>query len=121
MTGMILLSVVLIAVLIVGLAFYLVVLEVLLSRIAAHLEQGDELVAGILADAKIIRPGVDHINRTGGVVAGALPLLFNMAEGIVKGVSPQPPREEVIPTAYPASGVRRSRLLDGVGFGGRGH
>ena len=28
-------------------------------------------------------PGVDHINRTGGVVAGALPLLYGMAEGIV--------------------------------------
>ena len=43
---------------------------------------------GIEADAGLIMPGVDHINRTGGVVAGALPLLYGMAEGIVTGVTP---------------------------------
>ncbi len=40
--------------------------------------------------AKLIGPGVEHINQTGGVVAGALPLLYGMAEDIVKGVTPEP-------------------------------
>ena len=35
----------------------------------------------------LIGPNVEHINRTGGVVAGALPLLYDMAEGIVTGVA----------------------------------
>jgi hypothetical protein len=61
-------------------------------------------------------PGVDHINRTGGVVAGALPLLYGMAEEIVTDVTPRAPLPEVPPPAVPASGTRRSRLLSGVGY-----
>jgi hypothetical protein len=64
----------------------------------------------------VIGPGVEHINRTGGVVAGALPLLYGMAEGIVVGVSPPPADPVVRPPAQPASGRRRSRLHDGVGY-----
>jgi hypothetical protein len=63
---------------------------------------------------------VEHINRTGGVVAGALPLLYGMAEGIVAGVTPATERPEVPEPARPASGRRRSRLLDSVGFTSEG-
>jgi hypothetical protein len=66
--------------------------------------------------AELIGPGVEHINQTGGVVAGALPLLYGMAEGIVTGVTPAPERPEQPEPARPASGRRRSRLLDAVGF-----
>jgi hypothetical protein len=59
---------------------------------------------------------VEHINRTGGVVAGALPLLYGMAEQIVTGVSPAAEPPEVPEPARPASGTRRSRLLDAVGY-----
>jgi hypothetical protein len=52
-------------------------------------------------------------------VAGALPLLYGMAEGIVAGVTPREPAPEAAPVARPASGTRRSRLLDSVGFGDR--
>ena len=72
---------------------------------------------GIEADAGLIMPGVDHINRTGGVVAGALPLLYGMAEGIVTGVTPRVPEPAVPEPARPASGTRRSRLLGAVGYG----
>ena len=44
----------------------------------------------ILHNAELIIPGVDHINRTGRVVAGALPLLYEMAEGIVVGATYEP-------------------------------
>ena len=64
-------------------------------------------------------PGVEHINRTGGVVAGALPLLYGMAEGIVVGATFQPtdPAQPVVrPPAKPASGTRRTRLGEAVGY-----
>jgi hypothetical protein len=66
--------------------------------------------------AELIGPGVEHINQTGAVVAGALPLLYGMAEGIVTGVTPVPEQPAHPPTARPASGRRRSRLHEAVGF-----
>ena len=86
------------------------------DRIATNLEECNELVQQIVANAEPIIPGVEHINRTGGVVAGALPLLYGMAEGIVVGVTPQPEQPVERPPARPASGRRRSRLHDGVGY-----
>ena len=111
---LIILSVVDIALLIAGLAFYLFVVGSQLKRIAANLEESAELVRTIRRNAQAIEPGLEHINRTGGVVAGALPLLYGMAEGIVAGVTPTPSAER--PPAKPASGRRRSRLHDAVGY-----
>jgi hypothetical protein len=116
MTVLVVLTVVVIVLLIAGLAVYLYWAGTLLDRIGAKLEGAAGIVDGIVADAKLIMPGVDHINRTGGVVAGALPLLYGMAEGIVKGVTPREPLPEVPEVARPASGTRRSRLLHAVGF-----
>jgi hypothetical protein len=113
---MVLLSVIDIVLLIAGLAFYLFVVGSQLNRVAATLEECAELVREIGANAEPIIPGVEHINRTGGVVAGALPLLYGMAEGIVAGVTPRPAPEPVPAPARPASGRRRSRLHDGVGY-----
>jgi hypothetical protein len=116
MTLLVVLSVVDVVLLIAGLAFYLFWVGTLLTRIAGNLEECAEIVRSIVDHAKLIGPGVEHINETGGVVAGALPLLYDMAEAIVTGVTPAPPRPEVPEPALPASGTRRSRLLDAVGF-----
>jgi hypothetical protein len=113
---LVVLTVIVIVALIAGLAVYLYWAGTLLDRIGAKLEGAAGIVHGIDADAELIMPGVDHINRTGGVVAGALPLLYGMAEGIVAGVTPTPPPPEVPEVAKPASGTRRSRLLAGVGY-----
>jgi hypothetical protein len=99
-----------------GLAFFLYVLGTQLSRIATNLEECAELVQQIDVNAEVIRPGVAHINRTGRVVAGALPLLYGMAEGIVTGVTPMPEVPVERGPAVPASGRRRSRMHDGVGY-----
>jgi hypothetical protein len=99
-----------------GLAFFLYVLGTQLSRIATNLEECAELVGQIDVNAEVIRPGVEHINRTGRVVAGALPLLYGMAEGIVTGVAPAPEVPVERGPALPASGRRRSRMHDGVGY-----
>ena len=120
MTGMVVFTVVDIALLVAGLAFYLFWVGTLLTRIAGNLEECADTVATIVGHARLIGPGVEHINRTGGVVAGALPLLYGMAEGIVAGVTPAPERPEVPEPARPASGRRRSRLLDSVGFTSEG-
>jgi hypothetical protein len=117
MTGLVVWSVVDVVALIAGLAFYLYWIGSLLNRVAAGLEECAELVRTIGRNAEVIEPGVDHINRTGGVVAGALPLLYGMAEEIVTAVTPAPPSSGAVPEpARPASGTRRSRLLAAVGF-----
>lgn len=116
MTTLVVLSVVDIVLLIAGLAIYLYVVGTQLTRIATNLEECQALVQQIVRNAESIIPGVDHINRTGGVVAGALPLLYDMAEGIVAGVTPKPEQPVARGPAVPASGRRRSRLHDGVGY-----
>src|SRR5487761_1074167 len=117
MTTLIVLTVVDIGLLIAGLAFYLFWVGSLLTRIATNLEECAELVRTIVGHAKLIGPGVEHINETGGVEAGELPLRHGRAEGVVAGVTPREPEPEVAPVARPASGTRRSRLHDAVGFG----
>jgi hypothetical protein len=113
---MVVLSVIVIVLLIAGLSFYLFVVGSQLNRIATNLEECSELVHEIVGNAVPIAPGVEHINRTGGTVAGALPLLYGMAEGIVVGVTPRPEEPAERPPARPAMGRRRSRLHDGVGY-----
>ena len=116
MTLLVVLTVADIVLLIAGLAFYLYWTGSLLGRIAGNLEECADLVRTIGRNAEVIAPGVEHINQAGGVVAGALPLLYGMAEGIVAGVTPREPAPGVPPPARPASGRRRSRLQDAVGY-----
>jgi hypothetical protein len=116
MTLLVVLTLVDILLLVAGLAFYLFWVGGLLTRIAGNLEDCAETVRTIVGHAKVIEPGVDHINATGGVVAGALPLLYGMAEEIVTDVTPAPERPEVPEPARPASGRRRSRLHEAVGY-----
>jgi len=112
-TALVVLTVVEIVVLIAGLAFFLFWIGTLLTRIAANLEACAEHVKTVNRHAGDIVPGVEHINRTGKVVASALPLLYGFAERIVSNVTPTPSRSRV---TKPASGVRRSRLHETVGF-----
>ena len=120
MTVLVVLTVVDIALLIAGLAIYLFVVGSGLNSIATNLEECSDLVGEINANAATIKQDVGHINHTGGVVAGALPLLYGMAEGIVTGVTHQP-TDPAVPVerkpAVPASGTRRSRLMESVGRG----
>jgi hypothetical protein len=112
-TTLVILTVVEIVVLIAGLAFFLYRLGTLLTRIATNLEESAKLVKTVRGHAADIAPGLEHINRTGGVVANALPLLYSFAERLVARGSAVPARE---PVARPASGTRRSRLHETVGF-----
>jgi hypothetical protein len=119
MTTLVILTVVDVVLLIAGLAFYLFWVGTLLTRIAGNLEECGQIVRTIVGHAKLIGPGVAHINETGGVVAGALPLLYGMAEEIVTDVTPRPEQPVAPEPVRPASGTRRSRLHDAVGFAPR--
>jgi hypothetical protein len=116
MTLFVVLTVVVIALLIAGLAIYLFIVGGQLGRVADTLEECADLVWTIHEHAEVIEPGVERINRTAGTVAGALPLLYSMAEGIVTGATYEPEPAGEPEVARPASGVRRSRLLEGVGY-----
>lgn len=117
MTGLVAVSVVAITVLIAGLAFFLYVLGSQLGRVATLLEECAEIVWKIEGDTEAIAPGLQSINSTGGVVAGALPLLYGFAEAIVTGASYEPePEGAERPAAPPVTGSRRSRLMEGVGY-----
>jgi hypothetical protein len=100
--------------LIAGLAVYLFIVGRQLTKVAGTLEEAADLVWEIKKDAEVIHGGLTQINQTGGIVAGALPLLYTMAEGIVTGATyvAQEPVESV---NKPAMGVRRSRQMHGVG------
>jgi hypothetical protein len=115
MKRLVVLTVVVIGVLTGGLALYLFWLGILLNRIADNLEESADLVRNIDDNAKVIRPGVAHINEVGGVVAGALPLLYGMAEQIVQSTAEEPVTPSAVDAASTA-GTRRSRHHDGVGF-----
>lgn len=114
------LSVIDVTALLIGLSVYLGWAGFLLTRIAGNLETAADIVGQIVDHADAIPPGIDHILRTGGVVAGALPLLYGMAEGIVTGVTPTPAPEDrpIRPPAKPASGRRRSRMHEAIGYRG---
>ncbi len=116
-TTLTVLTVIDIVLLIAGLAIYLFIVGGQLDKVGERLEECADLVWDIKENAELIGPGVERINRTGGVVAGALPLLYGMADGIVTGATYEPePAETERPPARPAMGVRRSRQLDGVGY-----
>ena len=108
-------SVIDVVALIAGLAIYLYIVGSQLKAIAADLEESAELVWQIKKDAEAIAPGLTSINTTGRVVAGALPLLYGMGEGIVAGATFQHDEHEAEGVARPAMGTRRSRLMEGVG------
>lgn len=116
MTLLVVLTVVAIAVLIAELAIYLFVVGTQLDRVATKLEGCAEVVWDIKRNAEPIEAGVERINHTGGVIAGALPLLYGMAEGIVVGATYEPaPAAEPAPVR-PAVQRRRTRLTEAVGY-----
>ena len=116
MSNLVLFTVIDIVLLIAGLAIYLWIVGGQLTRIATNLEECNDLVLKIGGNAASIEGNLEHVNRTGGVVAGALPLLYGMAEKIVVGATYDPETVPVRGPAVPASGRRRSRLHDAIGY-----
>ncbi|MGH2718047.1 MAG: hypothetical protein ACRDJU_05665 [Actinomycetota bacterium] len=68
--------------LIVVLLYYLNWVHRLLSHIDDGLATTVDLVVQIIGHAEPIIPGLQQINRTLGIISGALPLLYRLAERI---------------------------------------
>jgi hypothetical protein len=118
---LVIVTIVCVAALIAVLAIFLFIIGVLLNRIADNLDDCLGNVKTICQQAEPVLPGIEHINRTGGVVAGALPLLYGGAEKIAAKVAPPAPAPVNGHTNVPSSGRRRSRLMDTICFRGRQH
>ena len=114
MNGLVVFSVINIAVLIGALAVYLWIVGGQLTRIASVLEECSDLVQQVKRNAEVIEPGLTGINSTGRVIAGALPLLYGMAEGIVDGATFD--HDAAVERPDPGRGRRRSRQLEGFGY-----
>jgi hypothetical protein len=101
---LIFLTVVVIALLIATLAFFLFRIGGLLNRTADDLEDCAQKVKTVSYQADAIGPGVMRINETGTTVIGALPLLVDGAESVAvaKGAPYVDPSE-----AAPAAGRHR--------------
>jgi hypothetical protein len=113
---MVLFTVIDIVLLIAGLAVYLYVVGTQLMRVATMLEECADLVWDVKANAEVIDGGLGSINSTGRVIAGALPLLYGMGEGIVAGATFDREVATDRGPAKPATGVRRTRQLEGVAY-----
>ena len=105
---LIVLTVVVIALLIAVLALFLFAIGVLLNRVADNLDDCLQNVKTIAGQAEVIIPGVGRINQTGGVVAGALPLLVGGAEGVAAKLAP--------PKETPSNGAIPVTVSSGVGY-----
>lgn len=114
MNALIVFSVIDIVILIGALAVYLWIVGGQLTRVAAVLEECSDLVDEVRKNAEVIEPGLASINHTGRVIAGALPLLYGMAEGVVDGATFD--HDAAVQRPDPARGQRRSRQLEGVGY-----
>ena len=78
--------------------------------------------AGVVVDPDLVERLLRQMGVSGAGArpdAGALPLLYGMAEEIVTDVTPRAEEPAEPPVARPASGRRRSRLHDAVGFAPR--
>ncbi len=114
MNGNVVFTVIDIVLFIGALSVYLWIVGSQLTRVATVLEECSDLVAEVKKNAEVIDQGLGSINNTGRVIAGALPLLYGMAEGIVDGATFD--REAAVQRPDPVTGRRRSRLLESVGY-----
>jgi 4-amino-4-deoxy-L-arabinose transferase-like glycosyltransferase len=80
MTTLVLLTVAVLLLFLVVLFWFLTVIIRLLNNINGNLATCSRHVSDIRGNAEIILPGVGQINRTLGVISGALPLLYGLTE-----------------------------------------
>jgi hypothetical protein len=94
---LIVLTVIVIGLLIAALAIYLFLTGVLLNRIAGNLDDCSQSVRKIVEQAHVIGPGIKRLNKIGGDLLGAMPLLIEGADGVAAKLAPS--------TAAPAAAV----------------
>ncbi|MGH3822579.1 MAG: hypothetical protein ACRDRA_07030 [Pseudonocardiaceae bacterium] len=96
---LIVMTVVVIALLLVALAIYLFVIGVLLNRTADNLGDCLQSLRTVAGQANVICPGVQRLNKTGGELLDALPLLLEDVEGVTAKLAPSANTPETAPAA----------------------
>lgn len=87
---LIVMTVVVIGLTIAAFAIYLFVIGVLLNRTADSLGDCVQSLRTVADQADVIRPGVQRINKIGGELLGALPLLLDDVDGVSAKLAPSP-------------------------------
>lgn len=119
------LTIVVIALLIAALAVYLFMIGTLLGRTAENLGDCLQNVRTIAGQAQAIGPGIKRLNKTGGELVGAMPLLIEDADAVTAKLAPAATTSSAAPTPAPTTSAAttgpRAGYLDpapatGVGY-----
>lgn len=86
--ALVVLTVVVVGLMITVLAIYLFMIGVLLNRTAGNLGDCLQSVRTVAGQADVIGPSVKRLNKTGGELLGALPLLVEGADGVGAKLAP---------------------------------
>src|SRR3978361_508670 len=98
---LVVLTIVVIALIVAALAVYLFTIGGLLNRTADNLDDCEQSIKKIVGQVNAIGRVVEHINRTGGELVGALPLLYESAERIGTEPAAAAPTLAAAPEAPP--------------------
>lgn len=116
---LIVLTIVVIALMITALAVYLFMIGTLLSRTAGNLGDCLQNLTSIAGHAQAVGPGITRINRTGGELLSAMPLLLEDAAGVAAQTvpsAPAPPPSAVLSTAAAPAATSPVTPRPGVGY-----
>lgn len=121
---LVVLTVVVIACLIAALAIYLFMIGALLGRTADGLGDCLHNLRIIAGHAQPIGSGVKRINKTGGDLVGAIPLLLEDADGVAAKLAPAEAaadsavvvQETAAATAHRSVGYQDPKPTGGVGY-----
>ena len=91
-----------IALMIATLVIYLFMIGVQLNRTADHLDDCLRSLRTVADQGNVIRPGVQRLNKTGGELLDALPLLLEDVEGVTAKLVPSANTPEITTVASPA-------------------
>jgi hypothetical protein len=113
---LIVMTVVVVALMIAVLAAYLFVIGVALNRTADNLGDCLESVRTVVNQASIVGPGIKRLNKTGGELLEALPLLLEDAEGVAAKLAPSAHVSAPAPAAAAVPAGSSSANQAGVGY-----
>jgi hypothetical protein len=115
---LIVLTVIVIASLIAGLAFFLFRIGTLLNRTASNLDDCLQSVRTVVGHAQVIGPGVTRLNKSGTDLLEAVPLLLEDAEAVAAKLDPAAAPSPAAPTTSPVAAGATAAVpaKPGVGY-----
>jgi uncharacterized protein YoxC len=105
---LIVMTIIVIGLMIAALAIYLFMIGELLNRTAGNLGDCLQSLRTVAGQTNAIRPGVQRINKTGGELLGALPLLLEDVDSVSAKLAPSANTSEAAPAAAAVSSTAAS-------------